>query len=75
MKNNYERFFGSPERVAVTFATIEEWLTYKVKKSPVPEDGKEWFAPGAYYLLNETFGTNIGCNAMAVLEWLFSEVK
>lgn len=70
MASNYEKFFGSPERVAITFATIEEWLAQEVQISKPPEEGKKWFAPGPYYLLSEAFGENSGCNAMALLEWL-----
>lgn len=70
MASNYEKFFGSPELVAVTFATIEEWLAQEVRMSPALEEGKEWYAPGPYYLLGESLGANFGCNAMAMLEWL-----
>ena len=70
MESNYEKFFGSPELVAVTFATVGEWLRQEVMMSPQPEEGKEWFAPGPYYLLSETVGEDFGCNAMELLEWL-----
>ena len=70
MASNYEEFFGSPELVAVTFATIEEWLAQEVRLGQQPEEGKEWFAPGPYYLLSEAFGANFRCNAIALLEWL-----
>lgn len=73
MASNYEKFFGSPEQVAITFATIEEWLAQEVQISQPPEEGKKWFAPGPYYLLGETVGENSGCNAMALLEWLRGE--
>lgn len=75
MASNYERLFGSPERVAITFATIEEWLANEVRMSQPPEEGKEWFAPGPYYLLSETVGENFGCNAMALLEWLRGDAE
>ena len=31
---NYDRYFGSPERVALTFATIREWETGKPNPRP-----------------------------------------
>lgn len=75
MASNYERLFGSPERVAVTFATIEEWLANEVRMAPAPEEGKEWYAPGPYYLLGETFGEVFELNAMALLEWLGGDAE
>lgn len=69
-ESNYDKFFGSPELVALTFATIDEWIEQEVRMSQPPEDGKEWFAPSPYYLLSETIGVNLGCNAMALLGWL-----
>ena len=70
MASNYERFFGTPELVAVTFAAIEEWLAQEVRMGQPPGEDKEWFAPGPYYMLGETVGENFRCNAMALLEWL-----
>ena len=70
MASNHWRLFGTPERAAVTFATIEEWLANEVRMAPAPEEGKEWYAPGVYYLLGETFGGVFEHNAMALLEWL-----
>lgn len=75
MASNYEKFFSSPELVAVTFATIEEWLSQEVQMSQPPEEGKEWFAPGPYYMLSETVGVNFRCNAMALLEWLRGDAE
>lgn len=75
MASNYEKFFGSPELVAVTFAAIEEWLAQEVRMGQPPEEGKEWFAPGPYYLLSETVGENFGCNAMEMLEWLRGDAE
>lgn len=67
---NYERFFGSPERVALTVATVDEWLWRRVSMASQPEDGKEWFAPGLYYLFSESLGGDFDLNAMAMFGWL-----
>ena len=75
MQSRWHQFFGTPERVAITFATIEEWLANEVRMSPVPEEGKEWFAPGSYYLLGEAIGANFKCNATALLEWLRGDAE
>lgn len=69
-KSRWAELFGTPERAAVTFATIEEWLANEVRMAPAPEEGKEWYSPGVYYLLGETFGGVFEPNAMALLEWL-----
>ena len=70
MKSNYELFFGSPEQVAITFATIGEWTDQVVRLSEPPEGGGKWFAPTPYYLLGESIGADLGENATEFLEWL-----
>ena len=74
-ESNYEKLFGSPEKVAITFAAIEEWLRQEVMLSKPPEEGNEWFAPGPYYLLSETVGADFKCNALSLLEWLRGDAE
>lgn len=71
----YERYFGSPERVALTVATVNEWLEQRVRMSDPPEEGKEWFAPGPYYLFSEGLGEGFGLGAMDMLEWLRGDAE
>ena len=69
---NYEKYFGSPERVAVTFATVDEWQERQVKLSEPPDEG-EWYAPGLLYLLGETLQEGFDLSPFGFLEWLEGE--
>lgn len=72
---NWEKLFGTPERVAVTFATINEWQAQRIRLAPKPSESTEWFAPGMGYLLGESIGENFGESPLAILEWLESEAR
>jgi hypothetical protein len=71
-QTNYEKYFGSPERVALTVAAVEEWVRRDIQLYPHPDDdeSKEWYAPTAYCRLGEMLGVNFGDSAVAFLEWL-----
>ena len=69
-QTNYERYFGTPERVALTVATVNEWLEQHLRMTDPPEEGKEWLVPGPYYLFSEGLGEGFGLKAMDMLDWL-----
>ena len=71
----WEKLFGTPEKVAITFATINEWQDKRIRLSSPPEEGGVWYAPGMGYLLGESIGENFGESPLAILEWLESEVR
>ena len=76
MMTNYERLFSTPERVAVTFATIDQWQEKAIRMSPPPEPSQNsWYAPGMCYLLGEAIGVNFGENPLALFDWLNEEVE
>lgn len=77
MTSNYEKFFGSPERVAVTVAAVEEWVRRDIQLNPHPDgdESKEWYDPTAYYLLGETLDVNFGDSAVTFLEWLEGDAE
>ena len=69
---NYERYFGSPELLAITVAVVEERIRRDIRMNPHPDDdeSKEWYAPTAYCQLGEMLGVNFGDSVMAFFEWL-----
>lgn len=69
---NYEKYFGTPERVAVTFAAVDNWQERQVGIS-IPPDGGEWYAPGLIYLLGETVCEDYPLDPIGFLEWLEGE--
>ena len=75
MTSRYEELFGSPERVVITFATIDEWLAAEIALSNLSRDGREWYAPGPYYMLEQALGANTASNARELLDWLLGDAE
>lgn len=71
--NNYDKFFGSPERTAMTMCDIELWFAKSAERytTEIPGDVSGTFSACIAELFDS--GGNTIYGSQATLEWLMEE--